>query len=227
MSNASRLALLGSVVVSALALGGCTAEAGEESVGSASSAASIKDPVDQSLLTPPLLDRFGPWSCRRVGSGDIICDGEEHINDPWVGPIDFPCADPVYYRLVQEIRTTRTYNSDNLLLEKRVHQSSVESFSLSPAGANAATLGGRFNYIETPVSPGAIPYTIVTNGAFLTLKGPSGGVIYNWNGQIREFGADEGFSGNANSPKGFLNQPDIDLAILGGVCEAIGSSLAL
>lgn len=142
--------------------------------------------IDQSLLVPTTLDStFAPFTCKLKATGPV-CTGERHINDDW-GPIDFPCAVPLYGRRVEHRYQMRYYNHDYLQYDARFRTHDVDYLSTSSDGPATATISSNVRFDEPFTSPGDFStVTIITDGVMWDIRPVNGPAIFRAVGTLVE-----------------------------------------
>lgn len=141
--------------------------------------------VDQSLLQPPLLERFAPWDCTWRHSG-IVCVGEFHEVGDWA-PTDLPCAEPVYAARTEHRYQRLFFDEQYRNYDRQNRTRDTELFSTSPDGSAAGTLYTNVRYSYDYGVPGDLStVTLTTTGVIWDLAPAQGPAIFRAVGTLVE-----------------------------------------
>jgi hypothetical protein len=150
------------------------------SVAGAGSASASNMIVDPNTLTPVPPDAY---VCTANGA-QVYCTATfvaDFVNEPW---FDMPCG--TVYATGRDVVEGKRWYQNGLLVEKRAHEDSTFTWSLSPTGGGTVLSGiTHTNW----VAQYAIPGDETTNyghqeGTDLLVRSPSGGVVWQISGQI-------------------------------------------
>jgi hypothetical protein len=184
------------------------------SVAGAGAATASGTSVDPSTLVPVPPDAY---VCSANGV-QVYCTATvvtDFVNEP---QFDVRCG--TVYGTGRDMKSAKRWYVDGLIVEKRVHEDTAFTWSLSPTGGGTVLSGiTHTNWVEQY----AVPGDVTTNfghqqGTDLVVRGPSGGVVWQISGQIH---GEEFFTGHFMTDE---NPPmPITSPAQGDLCAAFGA----